>query len=181
MRDNANGDNKNLAVGDTITVTGTIKNYNGTVEFDKPTLSTVVKDGAETPDTPVIPDEPDTPVTPDVPVTPDEPDRPDLPEEEENTCAHEYGEWFVIIPATQVTEGEKERYCELCGEKQSETIPYVAIDEETSDKKEEDSGSNGGVLGGLNIGCQSTVGGSLAGIALAAVGALLIKRKKENE
>ena len=28
----------NLKVGDTITVSGTIKNYNGTIEFDKPTL-----------------------------------------------------------------------------------------------------------------------------------------------
>ena len=33
----------NLAVGDTITVTGTIKNYSGTVEFDKPTLDSFVK------------------------------------------------------------------------------------------------------------------------------------------
>ena len=59
MRDNANGDNKNLAVGDTITVTGTIKNYNGTVEFDKPTLGEVLKgEGGETPDTPAVPDIP---------------------------------------------------------------------------------------------------------------------------
>lgn len=75
MRDNANGDNKNLAVGDTITVTGTIKNYNGTVEFDKPQLTKVVKAGntpvvPDEPDTPVVPDEPDTPVVPDTPVTP---------------------------------------------------------------------------------------------------------------
>ena len=32
-----------LAVGDTITVTGKIKNYSGTVEFDKPTLDSFVK------------------------------------------------------------------------------------------------------------------------------------------
>ena len=76
MRDNANGDNANLAVGDTITVTGTIKNYKDTVEFDKPNLGTVVKAGNDTPtpdpDTPVTPD-PDTPVNPDPSpdVTPD--------------------------------------------------------------------------------------------------------------
>ena len=70
MRDNANGDNASLAVGDTITVTGTIKNYNGTVEFDKPTLGTVVKGGnggsttPDVPDTPVNPD-PNPDVTPD--------------------------------------------------------------------------------------------------------------------
>ena len=35
---------KDLAVGDTITVTGTIKNYKGTIEFDKGcTLDAVVK------------------------------------------------------------------------------------------------------------------------------------------
>ena len=71
MRDNANGDNAALAVGDTITVTGTIKNYNGTIEFDKPTLGEVVKAGTETPvdpDTPVEePDEPQDPDTPDAP------------------------------------------------------------------------------------------------------------------
>ena len=39
-----------LAVGDTITVTGTIKNYYGKVEFDKPTLDAVVKgEGGEDP------------------------------------------------------------------------------------------------------------------------------------
>ena len=27
---------KDLKVGDTLTVKGTIKNYNGTIEFDKP-------------------------------------------------------------------------------------------------------------------------------------------------
>ena len=32
----------NLKVGDTITVTGTIKNYNGTVEYDKPNLDSYV-------------------------------------------------------------------------------------------------------------------------------------------
>ena len=180
-------------VGDTITVRGTIKNYNGTVEFDTPTLIELIT-GQETPDTPVTPDEPDTPVTPDtpdtpdVPVTPDtpnDPDRPELPEEDENACAHEYGEWFIIIPATQETEGEKERYCELCGDKQSETIPCLTEEDvesgDESDDTEEDSDKNSGALGGLNIGCQSTIGGSLAGIALAAAGMLLIKRKKENE
>ena len=44
----------NLEVGDVITVTGTIKNYNGTVEYDKANLDKVVKaekpdDGGETP------------------------------------------------------------------------------------------------------------------------------------
>ncbi len=46
-----------LAVGDTITVTGSIKNYGGTVEFDKGcTLDKVVKgEGNDTPDTPDVP------------------------------------------------------------------------------------------------------------------------------
>ena len=45
----------NLKVGDVITVTGTIKNYNGTVEYDKPTLDSFIK-GEE-------PEEDDTPST----------------------------------------------------------------------------------------------------------------------
>ncbi len=53
---------KNLAVGDTITVTGAIKNYNGTVEFDAGcSLDKVVKgEGNDTPDTPDTPDVPAT-------------------------------------------------------------------------------------------------------------------------
>ena len=50
---------KDLAVGDTITVTGEIKNYNGTIEFDAAcNLDKVVKaDGSEPqPEEPVVPD-----------------------------------------------------------------------------------------------------------------------------
>ena len=46
-------------IGDTITVTGKIKNYNGTVEFDNPTL--VSHEAGETPETPDIPENPTTP------------------------------------------------------------------------------------------------------------------------
>ena len=50
-----------VAVGDTVTVTGTIKNYNGKVEFDKPTLdSRVAGEGGS--DTPVEPEPPTDPV-----------------------------------------------------------------------------------------------------------------------
>ncbi len=44
-----------LKVGDTITVTGTLKDYNGKKEFDKPTLDSVVPATPETPDTPDTP------------------------------------------------------------------------------------------------------------------------------
>ena len=48
---------ENLAVGDTVTVTGTIKNYNGEkIEFDKPSLvvNSSGNQGGVTPDTPVV-------------------------------------------------------------------------------------------------------------------------------
>ena len=49
----------NLKVGDIITVTGTIKNYEGTVEYDKANLDAVIKaPEEEKPDTPVNPDGP---------------------------------------------------------------------------------------------------------------------------
>ena len=49
----------NLKVGDIITVTGTIKNYNGTVEYEKPNLdSYIVAPEEEKPDTPVTPGDP---------------------------------------------------------------------------------------------------------------------------
>ena len=51
-----------LKVGDTITVSGTIKNYNGKVEFDAGcTLDAVVAGGEEGGETPDTPDEPEVP------------------------------------------------------------------------------------------------------------------------
>ena len=50
---------EHLAVGDTITVTGQIKNYNGTIEFDAAcNLDKVVKADGTTPENPVEPEEP---------------------------------------------------------------------------------------------------------------------------
>ncbi|MBR6709494.1 MAG: hypothetical protein IKL84_07445, partial [Clostridia bacterium] len=47
-----------LAVGDTIVVTGTIKNYNGTIEFDAGcTLDKVIKGTAPAPEAPADPAE----------------------------------------------------------------------------------------------------------------------------
>ena len=53
-----------IAVGDTITVTGTIKNYNGKVEFDKPTMDSRVagEGGSDTPVEPETPSESDADV-----------------------------------------------------------------------------------------------------------------------
>ena len=242
MRDNANGDNASLAVGDTITVTGTIKNYNGTVEFDKPTLGTVVKEGSgsntpvepdtpvepEQPDTPVIPDpdipvepDPDTPVTPDpdtpvepdpdtpvnpdpdtpvepdpdTPVNPDpdtpvepDPDTPDAPEVGGEECNHEYGEWFVIMPATEETEGLQCRFCENCGEMEEQTIAKLTQEpssddtDSTVDGDETDSTADGkqDMLGNLTAGCQASIGASLVGMVLLTAGFVVLKRK-ENE
>ena len=46
----------NLKVGDIITVTGTIKNYNGTIEYDKPTLDSFIKVEIPEDDTPATGD-----------------------------------------------------------------------------------------------------------------------------
>ena len=54
-----------LKVGDVITVTGPIKNYNGKVEFDKGcVLDAIVEGEVGGDDTPDSPDTPDTPATP---------------------------------------------------------------------------------------------------------------------
>ena len=51
---------KDIKVGDTITCTGVLKNYKGTIEFDKPYLG----DGSNIPSTPETPETPETPDTP---------------------------------------------------------------------------------------------------------------------
>ena len=61
-----------VAAGDLITVTGIIKNYNGTIEFDQGCEMTNWVQGGGT----YVPEEPDVP---DVPVVPDQPDVPVVP------------------------------------------------------------------------------------------------------
>ena len=69
---------KDLAVGDTITVTGEIKNYEGTIEFDaKCNLDKVVKGEGNT--TPPADEEPTTPPADDEPTTPPSGDTTDMP------------------------------------------------------------------------------------------------------
>ena len=148
------------------------------------------------PDTPVVPDEPDTPVVPDepdAPVVPDEPTTPDTPvtppQQGDDACVHEYGEWFVIIPATTETEGMQSRFCELCGHEEQDVIPVLTEEETDSetdgsdsveDSVDSDSAVNGGVAG-MMAGCEASVGASMVGVTLLAVGAMLFKRKEENK
>ena len=114
-----------LEVGDTITVSGTIKNYNGTVEFDKPTLVSHVVGGTQTPDEPDTPTDPDEPTNPDTPTNPDEPTNPDTPTNPDaptnpddptppvgttEPCKdgeHEYGEWVVTKEASETEFGKE--------------------------------------------------------------------------
>lgn len=150
----------------------------------------------EQPDTPVVPDEPDTPVVPDepdTPVVPDEPTTPDTPvtppQQGDDACAHEYGEWFVIVPATTETEGMQSRFCELCGNEEQDVIPVLTEEETDSetdgsdsveDSVDVDSAVNDGVAG-MMAGCESGVGASMVGVALLTVSAVMFKRKKEDE
>lgn len=63
-----------LAVGDVITVTGTLANYQGTVEFEQG--CTFVLNSKADGSTPSTPSTPDTPSSPDTPSTPDTPNTP---------------------------------------------------------------------------------------------------------
>ncbi len=47
---------------------------------------------------------------------------------EESVCEHEYGRWYVIKKPTETEEGEQQRFCQLCGELQVESIPVLALE-----------------------------------------------------
>ena len=56
-------------------------------------------------------------------------------ETEEDEHTHEFGDWVVVEEATTENEGVKERYCE-CGEKETETIPVLEVEEENEETEE---------------------------------------------
>jgi hypothetical protein len=120
-------------------------------------------------------------------VEPD-PDTPDAPEVGGEECNHEYGEWFVIMPATEETEGLQCRFCENCGEKEEKTIAKLTQESSSDDTDsavdgdETDSTAAGkqDMLGNLTAGCQASIGASLVGMVLLTAGFVVLKRK-ENE
>ena len=61
---------------------------------------------------------------------------------EENSCQHEYGRWFVIKKPTETEEGERERFCQLCGQSQKESIPVVIPESSSVEASSEEVGSS---------------------------------------
>lgn len=217
MRDNANGDNKNLKVGDCITVTGTIKNHKDTVEFDKPNLVSV--GATNTPSTPTNPDTPNVPVKPTTPNTQKEVVNAAyalaVGETLDGTYSltgkvtnvKEYDKDSTNICLTIVVNGleDKPIYCfwmrdNASGDNKNivvgDTITVTGIlknykgtvefDKPTLDSVEGKEApttpdSSKDTDSSFLSGCQASVGVSMAGIALVAMGAMLFKRKNENE
>ena len=82
-----------------------------------------------------------------------------------NNCEHKFGKWFVIVPPTSEEYGSEERFCELCGEKQTSVIGKL------TDKEQP----------GESFGCVSAVGGVGAGLTAIFGGcALAIKKKRKR-
>ena len=44
---------------------------------------------------------------------------------ENGECNHEFGQWFVLYPATEEWEGVEKRFCKHCDETQSRVIPVI--------------------------------------------------------
>ncbi len=59
--------------------------------------------------------------------TPDVPDTPSGGGSE--SCAHEYGNWFVVKQATETEDGRKVSYCGKCNDKRTEIIPKTGSEE----------------------------------------------------
>ena len=126
-----------LAVGDTVTVSGTLKNYKGTVEFDKPQL---VEHISGTPTPPAVEECTHsygewTVVTPATTETEGlqmrtcyycgHEETETIPKLEAIECNHRYGEWTVVTPATATEEGLQMHACRYCGYEETEVIPVL--------------------------------------------------------
>lgn len=102
------------------------------VPEDMTTPSGLAKNGEATPDTPTPPVE--------------EPPAEDSDKPSDESCAHEYGEWFVTVAPTETTEGERWKLCEKCGKRERETLPKTGGD-----------GDIKNTITALLSGCTSTV------------------------
>ena len=163
-----------LSVGDTITVNGTIKNYKGTVEFDKPQLIEHI--AAE------IPDSSDSSEIPDSSETEDD-GRPDVSVDDEEVCQHQFGRWFVIETATPDKAGIRTHICEICGYEEMEEFAWEEADSvsdsdlDSANDSDDAPASNSG--SSLMAGCQSVIGLPMLSICILSAGVLLIKRKED--
>ncbi len=79
-----------------------------------------------------------------------------------DTCEHEYGVWHDVKKPTETTDGERHRFCKLCGELDIEIVPKTGSPTDTSS------------------GCASSITLPIASV-FAATAFVLVLRKKENE
>ncbi len=93
--------------------------------------------------------------------------------ESEATCKHEYGQWFVITKPTESAEGERERFCNLCGEAQTN---FFRLGEEDAPESTEGNEENGGMAG-----CAGTVSSVEVSVLFAIVCAYALKRRERLE
>lgn len=77
------------------------------------------------------------------------------------TGEHTYGEWRVVQVATATTAGLKERYCEVCRERETETIPATGSTPENPGSPGGSSSGNTGNTG--SSGSSSSTGNSTSG------------------
>ena len=204
MRDNQNGDNKNIKAGDTITVTGTLKNHSNTVEFDKPTLISV----GDVPDTTVTAEEI---VNAAYALETGEMLDGTYTLTGKVTNVKEYDSYSTNICLTFAVEGleDKPIYCYWMRDNQNgnnkdivvgDTITVTGIlknqkgtvefDKPTlisvagkgaPDASDESDNTSDNAENPMMAGCGASMGLSLVGVGMITAGAVILKRKKENE
>ncbi len=82
--------------------------------------------------------------------------------EADDECAHTYGAWHMTLKPTETTDGERERFCSLCGQSQKESIPFES--EEARAKE----------------GCAGSIAGTGVGITLMAAYVFVCKKQKNK-
>lgn len=90
---------------------------------------------------------------------------------------HVYGDWYVAVEPSINAEGKMEKACTVCGDKQSEPIPSTI-----NSVKDTVLGTAGSVKDKVTatLGCGGSIGGTSIIIMIAAAGAVIARKKKED-
>jgi len=81
--------------------------------------------------------------------------------EKSEESAHTYGDWTITKEATEAEEGSKERACEVCGYKETESLPKLSPVTPSETEKPDDKNQNTGVAASVSSVSALLISGGL--------------------
>ncbi len=90
-------------------------------------------------------------------------------------CIHAYGEWFIITTPTDTAAGERQRFCTLCGNAQTDYFTQADLDSEAQENENSSTPSESA----STLSCMGSIGGFGGAIALPLACAFVLKRRQK--